>query len=122
MVTISELLASALDELASGRHPDAPLLTGPSGGWLTRQQAGRIVRDLGIDAGIERPVCPHLLRHGFVSIALEARVPLSAVGEGAGHCDLPITPSKRSTIARTATPIASALRAKARNQPLTVSS
>ena len=105
MVTISEHLAGALDELAGGRHPDAPLLTGPSGGWLTRQQAGRIIRELGVDAGIERPVYPHLLRHGFVSIALESGVPLSAVGEAAGHRDLAITLGYASALpARSAAP------------------
>ena len=81
-------LADALDELAAERPDDAPLLEGPRGGWLTRQQAGRIVRALGVEAGLEPPVTPHTLRHSFVSIALdEAGVPLPAVADAACHRD-----------------------------------
>lgn len=90
-VAIPALLAEELSRLAGQRHLDAPLLLGPSGGWMSRQAAGRIVRALGIAAGIERRVHPHLLRHSFVSVALGAGVSLGAVAEAAGHRDLTIT-------------------------------
>ena len=90
-VAIPVLLAEELSRLAGQRHQDAPLLLGPSGGWMSRQAAGRIVRALGIAAGIERRVHPHLLRHSFVSVALGAGVSLGAVAEAAGHRDLTVT-------------------------------
>jgi integrase len=53
-----------------------------------RHAAGRIVRRTARGAGI---VTPHLLRHVFITAALDAGVPLRDVQEAASHADLRTT-------------------------------
>lgn len=99
-VRVSAQLAAALCEVCEQRPKDAPMLTGPTGGWLTRQQAGRIIRSLGVLAGLNRPVTPHTLRHSFVSIALgDAGIPLPAVAAAACHRDPAVTISYSRALA-----------------------
>jgi integrase/recombinase XerD len=58
-----------------------------AGTHLTRSGAARIVRRVARGAGVEAAISPHSLRHTFVTLALEAGVPLHVVQDGAGHAD-----------------------------------
>ena len=52
-----------------------------------RHAAARIVRRIAKAAGINKHVGPHTLRHGFITAALDAGVPLRDVQEAASHAD-----------------------------------
>ncbi|MCU1590075.1 MAG: integrase [Frankiales bacterium] len=54
---------------------------------LDRYGAWRLIKQLVDSAGIIKPISPHSLRHTFVTLALEAGVPLHVVQDGAGHAD-----------------------------------
>jgi integrase/recombinase XerD len=88
--------AHAVDALLAGRglaaetgalFAAAPLFVDAEGRQLDRFDAGRIVRRLARAAGIHKAVSPHSLRHSFVTLALDAGVPLRDVQDSAGHAD-----------------------------------
>jgi integrase/recombinase XerD len=54
---------------------------------LDRHAATRIVRRLTKQAGIEKQISPHSLRHSFITAALDAGVSLRDVQEAASHAD-----------------------------------
>jgi integrase/recombinase XerD len=54
---------------------------------LSRHQGYRLTCRLVAAAGITRHLTPHSLRHGFVTGALDAGVPLHRVQDAAGHAD-----------------------------------
>jgi integrase/recombinase XerD len=54
---------------------------------MNRSAAARIVRRLANRAGIAKAVSPHVLRHSFVTNALDAGVPLRDVQHAARHSD-----------------------------------
>lgn len=64
-----------------------PLVESYAGTHLTRSGAARIVRRVAMAAGVDERISPHSLRHTFVTLALEAGVPLHVVQDGAGHAD-----------------------------------
>lgn len=72
---------------ATGERTEGPLLTDSTGARLNRYQARRIVTRLARAAGIANPerITPHSCRHTFVTLSLEAGVPLHKVQQGAGH-------------------------------------
>lgn len=74
-------------DLAVGERAEGPIFVGDDGRRLDRHAAGRIVRRLAKRAGITKPVGPHTLRHGFITAALDAGVPLRDVQEAASHAD-----------------------------------
>lgn len=54
---------------------------------LDRYAAWRLIRHVVDAAGITKTVSPHSLRHTFVTLSLEAGVPLHDVQDAAGHAD-----------------------------------
>lgn len=87
-VPVAPYLADALDRYLAVRGDAAgPLLTNAYGAHLDRHAVGRAVRRLTRAAGVTRRVCPHDLRHAFVTLALEAGVPLHRVQDAARHAD-----------------------------------
>lgn len=76
---------AVLDELVAGR--EGPIFVTSTGGRLDRGGGYKIVRRLATAAGIEGAISPHSLRHGFVTTALDAGVPLRDVQDAAGHAD-----------------------------------
>jgi site-specific recombinase XerD len=78
--------AAAVDTLVQDRT-DGPMFATRTGRRLDRHAAWKIVRRLACAAGIEKPKSPHSCRHGFVTTALDAGVPLHRVQDAAGHAD-----------------------------------
>ncbi len=76
--------AAAVEQLLDGREA-GPIFRTRTGGRLDRQAAYKIVRRLAQSAGIAKPISPHSLRHSFVTVALDAGVPLHRVQDAAGH-------------------------------------
>jgi integrase len=74
-------------DLAVGERFEGPVLLGSDGERLDRHAAARIVRRIAKAAGINKRVGPHTLRHGFITAALDAGVPLRDVQEAASHAD-----------------------------------
>lgn len=83
-------VARALDA-AAGERTTGPLLlrqTGQrKGDPHTRESVPPVLRRLAKKAGITKHIHPHLLRHAFVAIALDAGVPLRDVQIAARHSD-----------------------------------
>lgn len=73
------------------KNPDAELFLGRSGRKLSRVQFWRVLRALGVRAGLKTPVHPHLLRHTFATHLLEGGADLRSVQEMLGHADLSST-------------------------------
>ena len=74
-------------DLAIGERLEGPILLGNDGQRLDRHAAAPIVRRIAKAAGINKRVGPHTLRHGFITAALDARVPLRDVQQAASHAD-----------------------------------
>lgn len=85
VIPLAPRTSRAID-LAVGERISGPILLGRHG-RLDRYEAYRIVRRLGRKAGIRNNVHPHCLRHGFITAALDAGVPLRDVQEAASHSD-----------------------------------
>jgi site-specific recombinase XerD len=83
---MSPRTARAVD-LAVGERFEGPILLGNDGERLDRHAAARIVRRIGKAAGINKKIGPHTLRHGFITAALDAGVPLRDVQEAASHAE-----------------------------------
>ena len=54
---------------------------------MDRHCAGRIVRRVAKRAGSDKKIGPHTVRHAFITVALDAGVPLRDVQEAASHAD-----------------------------------
>ncbi len=85
-VPLAPRTAAAVYALVGDRE-FGPIFVTRTGRQLDRFHAHKIVRRLARAAGIERAVCPHDCRHGFVTNALDAGVSLRDVQDAAGHAD-----------------------------------
>jgi site-specific recombinase XerD len=73
--------------LTAGERTYGPIFESDDGQRMNRHQAARIVRRLAKQAGIDKVISPHSLRHSFITVALDAGVPLRDVQEAASHAD-----------------------------------
>ena len=85
-IPLAPRTARAID-LVVGERAEGPIFLGAHGERMDRHAAGRIVRRLARQAGINKRVSPHTLRHAFITSALDAGVPLRDVQEAASHAD-----------------------------------
>jgi integrase/recombinase XerD len=85
-VALAPRTVLALDVMLDGRNA-GPLFATRTGRRMDRHAALKVVRRLARMASIEHTVSPHSLRHGFVTAALDAGVPLRDVQDAAGHAD-----------------------------------
>jgi integrase/recombinase XerD len=86
-IPLAPRTATSLD-LYIGERTSGPIFLNADGARrLDRHAAARIVRRLAKAAGIDKRISPHSLRHGFITAALDAGVPLRDVQEAASHAD-----------------------------------
>ena len=85
-IPIAPRTSRALD-LYIGERTTGPIFLGVEGGRMDRYCADRMVKRLAKQAGIDKHISPHSLRHSFITAALDAGVPLRDVQEAARHAD-----------------------------------
>lgn len=94
-IPLPHAVAQMLMEAAIGRSHGPIVLRashdGASAGPWNRDAAARALRRLCRAAGIDKPVSPHSLRHTFVTLGLDAGIPLRDMQVAARHSDPRVT-------------------------------
>jgi integrase len=86
-VPLPPATAVALVEVVDSRSCGPLFVTG-TGGRFDDRAARRLLAQLGRAGGVPADRAhPHALRHSFVTLALDAGVPLQAVQDAADHAD-----------------------------------
>lgn len=82
------ITVDALDGYLAGRA-EGPLFITRTGGRLREPEVWKMLRRLAKRAGLPQAdtIHPHVLRHGFITDALDQGVPLHVVQDAAGHKD-----------------------------------
>jgi integrase len=91
LVVLAPRTAAAIDAHLAGRA-EGPIFEGEyrgrgAVGRLTSSGAAYMVRRMAKRAGLTKRLSPHSLRHGFVTLSLEAGATLTDVQDAAGHAD-----------------------------------
>ena len=87
---IRRYLAESRPALA-GHRASPRLFVNARGGPLTRMGFWKILKAYGLQAGIDRAVSPHVLRHSFATHLLDRGADLRAIQMMLGHADLSTT-------------------------------
>ncbi|MBW2527913.1 MAG: site-specific tyrosine recombinase XerD [Deltaproteobacteria bacterium] len=97
LVPLGEAALGALEEYLADRAAQpaaargAALFLSPRGGFLTRQAFWKRVLRYARQAGIDKPVSPHKLRHSFATHLLQGGADLRSVQAMLGHVDISTT-------------------------------
>ncbi len=87
---LQQYLQEARPDLLHGRKTDA-LFPTRRGGAMTRQAFWYLIRRYGLQAGITKPLSPHVLRHAFATHLLNHGADLRVVQMLLGHSDISTT-------------------------------
>lgn len=88
--TICDYLEKGRPSLVSSKT-SSHIFIGIRGGQLTTERIRQIVKERAVQAGIEKKVYPHLLRHSFATHLLEGGADLRVIQELLGHADISTT-------------------------------
>lgn len=88
-IALSEPVCVAITDYVSNRDT-GPIFVTTTGKRWDRVAAWRAVNKLVRDCGIEQSIHPHTFRHSFVTLCLDAGVPLHEVQDAVGHAS-PVT-------------------------------
>lgn len=84
-VNPGEKLLERLVKYIKSYLPQDYLIEGPDRNMYTGSSIGKIVANAASNAGIERRVHPHMLRHSFATLLMERGVELRLIQEALGH-------------------------------------
>jgi len=91
LAAINDYLENGRSHFITDKHKDDALFLNHQGHCLTRQGFWKILKKLSKEAGINKELTPHTLRHSFAAHLLENGADLRAVQEMLGHADISTT-------------------------------
>ena len=89
--SISRYLTESRPELSQKRKSKDMLFLNMRGTPISRMGIWKIIKEYVTQAGIKKPVSPHIFRHSFATHLLEGGANLRAVQEMLGHSDISTT-------------------------------